>query len=221
MSILKLNNNLLKLNNQLLNLTSSPSQPTATDYDGNIYTSVTIGTQTWLTTNLKTTHYTDGTIIPNLTGTTDWSTDSTGAYCWYSNNEGTYKNLYGGLYNWLAATNAHGLAPTGWKVPSLSDYQTLGTYLGGASVASGYLKETGTTHWQSPNTGATNETGFTALPGGDRDINGAYNRIGTSGKWWCSDNTTAWYRDLEFNDAGVLRVSPNKKNGLSVRCIKD
>jgi uncharacterized protein (TIGR02145 family) len=90
-----------------------------------------------------------------------------------------------------------------------------------SQIAGNKLKESGTTHWQSTNSGATNESGFTALPGGMRDINGAFNRIGTSGYWWNSDTSTAWNRELDYNYAGVLRVSPNTKNGFSARCIKN
>ncbi len=198
------------------------------DIDGNLYNIVKIGTQLWLKENLKVTKYKDGNVIPNVTDNTAWSGLSNGAYCWYNNDATTYKNTYGAIYNWYTLSTGN-LCPTGWHTPTDAEWHQMILFLDPGAVltsteskvAGGKLKETGTTHWQSPNTGATNETGFTALPGGDRDINGAYNRIGTSGKWWCSDNTTAWYRNLEFNIADVLRVSPNKINGYSVRCIKD
>ena len=116
--------------------------------------------------NLKTTKYNDGTSIPNVTNDTSWSNLTTGAYCWY-NNDVSYKNPYGALYNWYAV-NTGKLAPKGWHVPSDAEWTTLITYLGGESIAGGKLKEAGTTHWLSPNTEATNSTGFSALPGGRR-----------------------------------------------------
>jgi uncharacterized protein (TIGR02145 family) len=197
------------------------------DIDGNLYKIVTIGAQVWMAENLKTTKFNNNTAIPLVTDNTAWSNLATPGYCWY-NNEITNKDIYGAIYNWYTAYDIN-LCPTGWHAPTDAEWHQLILFIDpGATltitesqVAGGKLKESGTTHWQTPNTGATDETGFTALPGGDRDINGAYNRVGTSGKWWCSDNTTARYRDLEFNVADVLRVSSNGKNGYSVRCIKN
>jgi uncharacterized protein (TIGR02145 family) len=138
---------------------------TVTDIDGNIYHTVTIGTQVWMVENLKTTKYRNGDPIPNVTGNA-WAALTTGAYCWYNNDAATYKATYGALYNWYAVADSRNIAPTGWHVPTDAEWTTLTTFLGGESVAGGKLKETGTNHWTSPNTGATNETGFTALPGG-------------------------------------------------------
>jgi uncharacterized protein (TIGR02145 family) len=198
------------------------------DIDGNFYNIVTIGTQVWLKENLKVTKYQDGTIIPNISDNTAWSGLSNGAYCWYNNNSATYKDTYGALYNWYTLSSGL-LCPAGWHAPTDAEWHQLILFLDPSAplsnpeslIAGNKLKESGTTHWQSPNSGATNESGFTALPGGSRDINGAFSRIATSGFWWGSDNSTAWYRDLDYNYAGVIRVSPNKKNGLSVRCIKN
>jgi uncharacterized protein (TIGR02145 family) len=178
--------------------------------------------------NLKVTKYQDGTIIPNISDNTAWSGLSNGAYCWYNNNLVTYKDTYCALYNWYTLSSGI-LCPTGWHAPSDAEWHQLILFLDPGAplsnpeslIAGNKLKESGTTHWQSPNSGATNESGFTALPAGSRDINGAFSRIGTSGFWWGSDNSTAWYRDLDYNYAGVIRVSPNNKNGLSVRCIKN
>jgi uncharacterized protein (TIGR02145 family) len=198
------------------------------DIDGNLYNIVTIGTQVWLKENLKVTKYQDGTIIPNVSDNTAWSGLSNGAYCWYNNNSATYKDSYGALYNWYTLSTGI-LCPAGWHAPTDAEWHQLILFLDPAAllsnpeslIAGNKLKESGTTHWQSTNSGATNESGFTALPAGSRDINGAFSHIGTSGFWWGSDNSTAWYRDLDYNYAGVIRVSPNSKNGFSVRCIKN
>jgi len=196
---------------------------TVTDIDGNVYNTVTIGTQVWMVENLKTTKYRDGTSIPNVTDNISWNNLTTGAYCDYSNTPSN-SATYGKLYNWYAATNAHNIAPTGWHVPTDADWTTLTTYLGGEGVAGGKLKETGTTHWQSPNIGATNETGFTALPGGLRDYGGTFNRIGTTGYWWSSselDATDAWRRLMHYSYSRVDRDGYGKQLGYSVRCVRD
>ena len=201
------------------------SNPTGTisNIDGNVYHSVTIGTQIWMLENLKTTKYNNGTSIPLVTDSAAWSNLDTPGYCWY-NNDAANKNTYGALYNWYTV-NTGILAPTGWHVPTDAEWTILTTYLGGESIAGGKLKETGSTHWRSPNAGATNESGFTALPGGHRDINGAFNVIGDDGYWWSvteySTTGKVWYRNMDYNYAGVVPVSNNKKNGHSVRCVKN
>ena len=148
-------------NNNIVN--PAPTPLTATDIDGNVYHTVTIGTQIWMVENLKTTRYNDGSPIPFVTDSSSWSNLTTPGYCWY-NNDTTNKNTYGALYNWFAV-NTGKLAPTGWHVPTDDEWTTLTTYLGGESIAGGKLKETGTTHWRTPNAGATNEIGFTASSG--------------------------------------------------------
>jgi uncharacterized protein (TIGR02145 family) len=194
------------------------------DNDGNTYKTIQIGTQTWMAENLKTTKYNDGTTIPLVTGTTAWAALSTPGYCWYRNDAATYKATYGALYNWYTV-NTGKLCPTGWHVPSDAEWTTLTIYLGGGTVAGGKLKETGTTHWLSPNTGATNETGFTALPGGDRDNNGAFVLIGYDGRWWSSTEGStyyAWARNMLYNYSNVSSfVNLYKQDGYSVRCLKD
>jgi uncharacterized protein (TIGR02145 family) len=196
---------------------------TVTDIDGNIYHTVTIGTQVWLVENLKTTRYNDGDSIPLVTDNVAWSNLDTSAYCWY-NNDISYKNTYGALYDWFTV-NTGKLAIAGWHVPSEEEWTTLTTYLGGESISGGKLKESGTSHWRSPNAGATNESGFTALPGGHRDVNGIFSALGDDGYWWSATEygTTGkvWYRNMNYNYDGVLSVSNNKKNGHSVRCIRD
>jgi uncharacterized protein (TIGR02145 family) len=201
---------------------NNPSN-TVTDIDGNVYHTLTIGTQIWLVENLKTTRYNDGDSIPLVTDGAAWSNSDTSAYCWY-NNDIANKGTYGALYNWFAI-NTGKLAIAGWHVPSDDEWTTLTDFLGGESIAGGKLKEAGTTYWRSPNAGATNENGFTALPGGHRDVNGTFSAMGDDGFWWSATEygTTGkvWYRNVNYNYAGVLSVSNNKINGHSVRCIRD
>jgi len=193
------------------------------DYDGNSYTTIIIGDQVWLGENLKTTSYNDGTAIPLVTNGTEWYNLTTPAYCWYNNDEATYKATYGALYNWYTV-NEGNLCPTGWHVPTDAEWSTLTTYLGGGSVAGGKLKEAGTTHWNSPNTGATNESGFTALPGGYRYNIGSFFSIGYESGWWSStenSSTNAWYRRMSYDGATVDRNTNYKIFGCSVRCLRD
>lgn len=203
---------------------SSITYGTMTDQDGNVYKTVTIGTQTWMAENLRTTKYNDGTAIPNVTGDGEWENLSTGAYCNYNNTTNTDTvATYGRLYNWYAV-NTGKLAPKGWHVPTDAEWTELTDYLGGTSDAGGKLKETGTTHWNSPNTGATNETGFTALPGGYRGDNGTFYYVGGGGNWWSateSGTDGAWYRGVGYDVSNVGRGSDNKELGFSVRCLRD
>ena len=193
------------------------------DQDGNSYTTVTIGTQEWMVENLKTTKYNDGSIIPLVTGKNDWESLTTPGYCWYDNDAATYKNPYGAMYNWYAV-NTGKLCPTGWHVPTNEETETLADYLGGSVVAGGKLKETGTAHWDSPNTDATNEFGFTALPGGMRWDDGDFLAIGYDGFWWTATEFTAECgrgRGMGSDHGQVTYVTANKKFGYSVRCVKD
>ena len=197
---------------------------TMTDRDGNVYTSVTIGTQVWMVENLKTTKYNDGTPIPLVADITEWENLNTAGCCWYDNDAATYKNPYGALYNWYTV-NTDKLCPTGWHVPTHAEWVTLVNYLGNNIVAGGKLKEAGTTHWNSPNDDATNESGFTGLPGGWRNDDGTFLHIGISGAWWSAtedDPDYAWERGLNYNSGQAFSVSFNpKKNGYSIRCLKD
>jgi uncharacterized protein (TIGR02145 family) len=193
------------------------------DSDGNIYYPVTIGSQVWMDENLKTTKYNDGTSIPNIINATDWNTLTTGAYCDY-NNTPSYSNIYGRLYNYYAVVDSRKLCPTGWHVPTDAEYGTLAVYLGGGSVAGGKLKEMGITHWNSPNTEATNETGFSALPGGFRHYSGTYGGIGSYGFWWTGSEDTAysaWVCAMFYNNGILGHSSLGKTNGYAVRCLKD
>ena len=196
---------------------------TVTDVDGNVYTTVTIGTQVWMVENLKTTKYRDGTTIPNITENVAWFKLTTGAYCDY-NNTPANSDKYGRLYNWYAATDARNICPTGWHVPTNAEWTTLITHLGGEGFAGGQLKEIETTHWQSPNTGATNEAGFTALPGGNRIYGNIFTDIGKHGSWWSAtryDDTFIWLLNLQYNSNSANRYSYREVCGVSIRCIKD
>ncbi len=201
---------------------NSAAAGTVTDTDGNVYHTVTIGTQVWMVENLKTTRLNDGTAIPLVTGNSAWTNLSTPGYCYY-NDSALYGNSYGALYNWYTV-KAGTLAPKGWHVPSDSEWSVLTTFLGGATVAGGKLKEAGTTHWESPNTGATNETGFSALPGGYRYDDGTFDYSVQYGYWWSStveSATDSWFRSMNYLYAGVNRNSFSANYGYSVRCVKN
>jgi uncharacterized protein (TIGR02145 family) len=194
-----------------------------TDIDGNVYNTVKIGTQVWMNENLKTTKYNDNTSIPIVTNTNMWSILSTPGYCWNDNDEATNKATYGGLYNWYTV-NTGKLCPIGWHVPGDAEWTLLTNYLEGVSVAGGKLKESGYDHWNSPNTGATNETGFNALPGGSRGYDGIFGGIGDYGFWWSSsgyNSSYAWYRYVEYDLSSVARSYGSKEDGFSVRCVRD
>lgn len=202
------------------------------DVDGNFYHTLVIGGQTWLMENLKTTHYRNGDVIPNVTDSSAWGYLTTGAMCWFENDFPTYGSIYGGLYNFYAAVDSRGLAPEGWHIPTDEEWTTLRDYLGGAFAnPGGKLKETGFAHWLSPNTGATNETGFTALPGGFRGATGPNSSRGIFGAlnevayFWSSTpgpGECAWMKfiffdsDALYNDQAAL-----KSGGQSIRCIKN
>lgn len=198
----------------------------ATDADGNNYTSVTIGTQTWMVENLKTTRYNNGDLI----GTTvpmnlDITTAVSPKYQWPCGGNEAYVAEYGRFYTYYVITDSRNVCPTGWHMPTDAEWTTLTTFLGGASVAGGKIKEAGTAHWQTPNLGATNETGFLALPGGYRGINGAFVSLTVTGYFWSTTlNPTpdwAWGVGLHYDDAILLRGGYFKNDGASVRCLKD
>jgi uncharacterized protein (TIGR02145 family) len=196
-------------------------QETAQDIDGNIYNIVTIGTQKWAASNLKTTTYADGISIPEIDASAAWLADTTGAYC---ENPALDTDLYGRYYNWYSVNNAHGLAPSGWRIPSLTDWQTLVTFAGGGTVAGGKLKEIGTLHWNSPNTGATDDYGFKLLPAGRRDFFGNFAEAYTIAYLWSSTTgifTTSWALGALYNDAGMIETQYDRYMGFSVRFMKD
>ncbi|MCX6244290.1 MAG: fibrobacter succinogenes major paralogous domain-containing protein [Bacteroidetes bacterium] len=196
---------------------------TIADVDDNHYRIVQIGTQVWMAENLKTTKYSDGTSIPLVTDATAWTNLTTPGYCWYNNLPAFNKKTYGALYNWYAV-NTGKLAPAGWHVPTDGEWTVLTDFLGGEDIAGGKMKEAGTAHWLSPNTGATNESGFTAVPAGFRSDYGTFWDVGNYGYWWSSSGSStgdAWYRRLVYDYSYVYRTNYGKSLGFSGRCLRD
>jgi len=196
---------------------------TVTDIDGNVYQTITIGTQVWMLENLKVTRYRNGDTIANITDNTLWSGLTYGAYCDYDNDT-TNANTYGRIYNWFAVADSRQLAPAGWHVASDAEWNVLINYAGGSNVAGGKLKESGYLHWQSPNTGATNETGFTALPGGARSAGGPFSGKSNYANFWTSTPYSPMHaipKTMYYNYSKVDGPWANKENGLYVRCIRD
>jgi len=198
-----------------------------TDVDGNSYNTVKIGTQCWMNSNLKVTKYRNGDNIPTGLSDGQWSSTTSGAYAIY-NNVAANDALYGKLYNWYAAIDSRGLCPTGWHVPSDAEWETLTDFLGGESVAGGAMKSTATQPaaggWNSPNTDATNSSGFTGLTGGCRDSGGGFNYLGVYGTWWSSSDAgsgDAWTRYLNYDSATAYRYYNLHRLGFSVRCARD
>lgn len=204
--------------------------------DGNVYKIITIGNQVWMAENLA--------YLPSVNMVADGSEYAAGSYYYVYGYDGTNVAdakatdnyaTYGVLYNWTAAMDGEassttnpsgiqGVCPAGWHLPSDAEWTELTDYLGGTSVVDGKLKETGTTHWNTPNIGATNETGFTALPGGTRFPNGPFNYIGNLGYWWSAtdyDATNAWSRFMNYSYSNVIRSYYGKVLGFSVRCVRD
>jgi len=197
-----------------------------TDLDGNSYSGVEIGTQVWTGENLKTTRYNNKTSIPLVTDNTAWSNLTTPGYCYYNNDIANY-DTYGALYNWYTV-NTGLLCPDGWHVPTDAEWITLVNYLGGQLVAGGKLKEAGTDHWTSPNTAATDESGFSALPGGYRVNTGSFsnngNDIGLKGLWWSATEDSpgvARNRIMYYDNAYAYINYSVKTYGSSIRCLKN
>ena len=222
-------------------LSFTTKQTTVNDIDGNGYDIVTIGSQVWMVQNLDVTHYRNGDPIPNITDNTQWSKLTTGAYCNYNNDSGIAK-IYGRLYNAYAIIDNRNICPEGWHIPSDAEWTTLENYLGVAN-AGGKMKEAGSKHWLDELNWAdaykdvTNESGFSALPGGGREMDGSFNEsfissIGDIGNWWSSEIiATSYYPyDLSLNSRYILNnctplYTPSAprfiQEGFSVRCIKD
>ncbi len=220
---------------------SAVNNLSVTDIDGYVYEIVEIGDQVWMAENLKVTHYSDGTAIPLVEGNSAWDaleyTDK--AYCYYDNSTAN-RDVYGTLYTWAAAMNGatssdidpsgvQGVCPSGWHLPSDAEWYELALFLGGGSegsVAGGKLKETGTIHWISPNSDATNSSGFTALPGGYRFSIGSFNYMGNNAMFWSSTEYVhmsgmAWILALGYNYSMENRHTSPKEAGYSVRCLRD
>ncbi len=223
---------------------------TVTDYDGNVYNTVTIGSQVWMKENLRTTHYSDGTPIPHVTGDSNWDaliqTDK--AYCYYDDDPATNASTYGALYTWAAAMNGapsvtnnpsgvQGVCPTGWHLPSDDEWKELEMALGMSQA------DADDTDWRGTNEGSKlagnaglwsagalesdadfGTSGFTALPGGFRYYNGTFINIGSNGYWWSATEYNApntWYRRMYYYDSNIYRYNYYKVVGFSVRCLRD
>jgi uncharacterized protein (TIGR02145 family) len=227
----------------MITVTAACGSVTSVTIEGYSYPTVSIGTQCWTKENLRVTMYNDGTAIPlnntytSGTVSTVWQGLTTGAYTIYGNESSTGANAtnYGFLYNWYAAkgvstsgsTTYKNICPMGWHVPTDAEWRTLETYLNTVAPTGsvgGKMKSIGTTYWNSPNTGANNSSGFSALPGGFRGFGGSFNFISFNAVFWSAtenDNFYAWSRNLFSNAGNVDRNSNNNKSvGASVRCLR-
>jgi len=219
---------------QLVNIILGVTQNTINDIDGNVYETIQIGDQLWMAENLKVTHYQNSDEIPYI-----YNDPQYGAYINYSNNADNV-GVYGRLYNWFAVNDERGLCPYNWHVPSDDEFKSLEMYLGMSESEAngeglrgtdegGKLKEEGNEHWNSPNTGATNETGFTALPGGNRRYETYTNQeifccLNRYGFFWSSSEVytvNAWYRVFSFDYSESNRFHLSKTNAFSIRCVED
>ena len=202
------------------------------DEDGNIYKTLEIGSRIWMKENLRTTRYNDRSLIPHVTDRTAWGNLTSPAFCWY-NNASAYGSIYGALYNWYTV-NTNKLCPAGWHVPSDAEWHQLVLYLdtyallaeSESSIAGGKMKEPGNNHWTFySGISATNESGFTGLPGAYRDEEGGfYNPLGNYGFWWSSTEispTNAYDRGLRYETNAIMRGMGYKKVGMSIRCVKN
>ncbi len=202
---------------------AKPVSEPVTDIDGNVYETVRIGNQVWMAENLKTTRYNDGASIAYVINDNQWGSITIGAYCLNYRSE-----IYGALYNWYAV-NSGKLCPEGWRVPTAADWIILTEHLGGEEIAGGKLKATDTLEasdglWHDPNKGATNETGFSALPGGSRSTYGTFDSSELFGHWWSSSensSTDGWAWHMRPHFTNLYRDVFNKSNGFSVRCLRD
>jgi len=217
-------------------MTDPNGEETVIDIDGNVYRTVTIGTQVWMAENLKVTHYRNSDPIPNITDSIAWGDLTTGAYCNY-HDDANYASTYGRLYNGYAVHDDRNIAPAGWHVPSDDEWKQLEMYLGMSQSQAdsigwrgtdegGKRKEVGTDHWRSPDTGATNESGFLALSGGNRDrYYGYFQDMGNTAYFWTStesDSRRTWSRYLFYDYSQVARgVYTENEYGFSIRCVRN
>ena len=197
---------------------------TGVTFDGYTYSSMVLGNgQEWMAENLRTTSYANGDPIPNVTDNTQWQGGAPGAWVHY-NNDSQYENPYGKLYNWYTVADPRNVCPTGWHVPSDAEWTVLSDYLGGQVVAGGKMKSTGTAYWGTPNTGATNESGFSGLPGGYRGDLGIFSDIGGRGDWWSTSEENsgyALYKVIIATSSNFYSLTFDKRDGKSVRCLRD
>lgn len=199
---------------------------TVTDIDGNIYGTVVLGSQEWMTSNLKSLHFSNGDVIPHNFSQSAWSGLNQSSGADYYNNDPLTGATYGVLYNWAAASNINNVCPTGWHVPSNQEWTTLINFAGGSATAGGLLKERDTTHWNYPNFNATNSTGFTALPSGLRHNTGSNQFLNDFGFWWTSTQGTAntsfaYNVKMSYADEIVLQYESNQRGGFAIRCLKN
>ena len=220
----------------LLQISATLSGQTVTDAEGNVYNTVTIGSQIWMAENLRTTKFADGSDIPLVTTTNTWRYLTTPAYCDYDNLPAN-SIVYGRLYNAFTLSDVRKICPDGWHVPTDAEWNILTRFLDNTADttaigwtgthAGGLLKETGTTHWASPNTGATNASGFSALPGGYRNLYGTFMYLGNYGYWWSpktGDTLNIWKRNLNYDESRISRSNNNatyRTSGFCIRCIMD
>lgn len=206
----------------VISLTTVAEQNNTSDIEGNIYETVTIGSQVWMKQNLRTTRFNSGEQIAT---TNQDLTDAQGAsYQWAANNDINLLSNYGRLYTWYAVTDSRNLCPCGWHVPDNDEWSELIEYLGGEEVAGGKLKESGTSHWLSPNVSADNSSGFTALPAGIRDYNANFVWYETSATFWSSSDNgdeDSFYYTLDHGMSEIVSDVYSKNAGFSVRCVKD
>lgn len=206
-------------------LNSTKVYRSISDYDGNSYKTIFIGSQEWMAENLKVSHYRNGDPIPVVTDDSVWSSLTTGAACWYNNDSAAYNCPYGKLYNWYTVNDARNLCPSGWHVPSMNEWNILSDYLGGYLVSGGKMKTIGTQYWLTPNESADNSSGFSGPSAGNRRSEGNFDLIGIRGYYWSTDvyflPNHANFSCLGYEGADLGRNANPMAGGFSVRCIKD
>jgi uncharacterized protein (TIGR02145 family) len=205
-----------------VSLTSHKVVGAMTDIQGNTYKTIRIGNQIWMTENLRVTQYNDGMSIAEVRDDATWSALTTGAWCWYDNNE-DYDAPYGKIYN-AYAVSTDKLCPVGWHIPTDLEWTQLTEELGGGIIAGGKLKQNGLEYWSIPNEGATNETGFGAVAGGYRRAPGEFESQYYFGYWWSNTKNTidqTYYRTLQNYNANISRSQTGSRLGMSVRCLKN
>ncbi len=210
----------------ILALSCGKTGGTLRDIDSNEYRTIKIGSQVWMTENLKTTHYRNGDPITNLKDDKEWRAvmlNYTPAYCNYKNDE-KYVKTYGRLYNWYTISDQRNIAPEGWHIPTKAEWKMLADNLGGPDIAGGKMKEKGTAHWDSPNVGAKDSANFTALAAGDRNNDGFFDNMGFSACWWTSTGSPDDYATSVAILHNRTELAPDidaKICGFSIRCVKD
>jgi uncharacterized protein (TIGR02145 family) len=193
------------------------------DFEGNTYQTVKIGTQIWMAENLKSLLYSDGTDIPLVSDSTGWKKLTSPGYCWYNNFDTAKNHFYGALYNGYTITTSK-ICPSGWHVPSNDEWKILNDFLADSVSGGGKLKAEGTAYWKSPNKGATNTSGFSALPSGFRYFGGSFTaRFYYTGFWSSTENGTTdqWFMSLYYADSKISMGQVSKNQGLCIRCVKD